>query len=330
MSTDPQPHGSLGEEPVIIKDTVAQPKVLPPNTLSKLPDEWVKEILSSSSFRIFTEASVLTPQSQGFFAGDSLITCGRNLGFLNDDKFMNSFERACARFENESLRHILPQLIWRKHVLASCAVNCLSLDGDFVECGTEYGFGVDVVSDYTDFKSTSKSWWLYDTFAGVPAMQMDKGTAPNPTVIAADQFEIVKKKFSDQPRFRILKGMVPESFIQGTPSKIAYLHIDMNNAFAELSALKELLDRVVIGGHVILDDYGWVAFARQHMSENLFFRELGFRVMELATGQGLFVKTTETNAASVNIDNILQKANDMSVACHSYPKPLRYTQHESV
>ncbi len=76
----------------------------------------------------------------------------------------------------------------------------------------------------------------------------------------------------------------------------------------------------MIGGHVILDDYGWVAFARQHMAENLLFRELGFRVMELPTGQGLFVKTTPTNAASVDIDQILQKVNVMNVACHSYPK----------
>lgn len=296
------------------------PGNLQPNDVAKLPNEWVKEILTSAAFRVFTEASISTPQSPGFFAGDSLITCGRNLGFLNDEPFIRSFDRAWARFESEPLRHILTQLVWRKHVLASCAVNCLPLEGDFVECGTEYGFGVDVVSDYIDFKSTSKTWWLYDTFAGVPDSQMDKGTAPNPSVVADNQFELVKMKFADQPRFKIIKGVVPDSFVQGTPSKIAYLHIDMNNAFAELSAIKILLDRVVIGGHVILDDYGWVAFARQHMAENLLFRELGFRVMELPTGQGLFVKTTPTNAASVDIDQILQKVNVMNVACHSYPK----------
>ena len=308
------------KQPEIVQDNVVQPHNLSTTAKPTLPDEWVKDILSSSSFKIFVEASVSTPQSNGFFAGDNLITCGRNIGFLNDKKFMQSFERARARYENEPLRHILTQLIWRKHILASCAVNCLPLDGDFVECGTEYGFGVDVVSDYIDFKNTSKTWWLYDTFAGVPAVQMDKGTAPNAPVIADNQFEIVKQKFADQPRFNIIKGMVPDSFAQGTPSKIAYLHIDMNNAVAELSALKELLDRVVIGGHVILDDYGWVAFARQHMSENLLFRELGFRVMELPTGQGLFVKTAQTNASLINIDDILQKANDMNVECHSYPK----------
>ncbi len=78
-----------------------------------------------------------------------------------------------------------------------------------MECGTEYGFGVDVVSDYIDFKSTSKTWWLYDTFAGVPDSQMDKGTAPNPSVVADNQFELVKKKFADQPRFKIIKAWYP-------------------------------------------------------------------------------------------------------------------------
>ncbi len=285
-----------------------------------LPNEWVQSILKSNSFHTFVSASQTLPQSKGFFAGDNLITCGRNLGFMNDKKFMNSFLRAQARYENEPLRHIIGQLIWRKHILASSAINCLSLDGDFVECGTEYGFGVDVVSDYIDFKNTSKTWWLYDTFAGVPDVQMDKGTTPNAPSIATNQYDIVKEKFKDQPRFRIIKGMVPDSFSQGMPEKISFLHIDMNNAYAELAALKELLDRVVIGGHIIFDDYGWVAFARQHMGENLFMRHLGFRIMELPTGQGLFVKTAATNASNININEILEQINDMPVKCHSYPE----------
>jgi hypothetical protein len=39
--------------------------------------------------------------------------------------------------------------------------------------------------------------------------------------------------------------------------RIAYLHIDMNQAPAEVAALDALFDRVVPSGIVILDDYEW-------------------------------------------------------------------------
>ena len=51
-------------------------------------------------------------------------------------------------------------------------------------------------------------------------------------------------------------------------SRIAYLHIDLNQAPAEIAALEVLFDRIVPGGIVILDDYEWaMGYRRQKLLE---------------------------------------------------------------
>jgi predicted O-methyltransferase YrrM len=75
------------------------------------------------------------------------------------------------------------------------------------------------------------------------------------------------------------------------PEKLAYLHIDLNNAEGELAALEGLFDRVVSGGIVILDDYEWAGvYRKQKQAEDPWFEARGYRVFPLPTGQGLVLK----------------------------------------
>lgn len=88
----------------------------------------------------------------------------------------------------------------------------------------------------------------------------------------------------------MIKGAVPGSLEGNSPDRIAYLHIDMNQAPAEVAALNVLFDRVVPGGIVILDDYKWLAYRQQKLAEDEWFDQRGYRVMPLPTGQGLVFK----------------------------------------
>lgn len=74
------------------------------------------------------------------------------------------------------------------------------------------------------------------------------------------------------------------------PERIAYLHIDLNSANAKISVLEVLFDRVVSGGVIVFDDYGWKSFSRQREAEDRFMAERGYRILELPTGQGLVIK----------------------------------------
>lgn len=55
-------------------------------------------------------------------------------------------------------------------------------------------------------------------------------------------------------------------------------------------ALGVLFDRVVPGGVIVFDNYGWSASARQMEASDSFMAAHSYTILELPTGQGLTVK----------------------------------------
>ena len=100
----------------------------------------------------------------------------------------------------------------------------------------------------------------------------------------------VRKKFEGYHQVKIFKGNIPEVFEAQSPASIAYLHIDLNEAQAEIAALDALFERVVPGGVVILDDYEWSPYRSQKIAEDPWFEERRYRVFPLPTGQGIVIK----------------------------------------
>ena len=103
----------------------------------------------------------------------------------------------------------------------------------------------------------------------------------------------VMRKFAAYPQVRVLKGKIPEVFDGQSPGKIAYLHIDLNEAPAEIAALEALFERVATGGIIILDDYEWSAYRTQKIAEDPWFEARRHRVFPLPTGQGIVIKRQE-------------------------------------
>lgn len=214
----------------------------------------------------------------GVYAGDNMFTFGRNLSFLDDPAFMAAVARA-------GLDEVEQAILWRTHLLCWAAHNGLRRKGDFVECGCYKGTSARIVCDYVDFGATGRQFYLYDAFEHRDGM-------PNPALPhhGPDLYRRTVERFADLPGVRVIQGLVPDSFAKGEPDRIAFLHIDMNNAAAELAALDRLFDRVVDGGLVVLDDYGGIVFRAQKVAEDAFFAARGYKVVELPTGQGLVLK----------------------------------------
>jgi len=214
------------------------------------------------------------------FAGDMLITFDRNMGFFEDARFMDAFNAHAATGIEKSL-------VWRLHVLCWCAHNGLRRAGDFVECGVYQGFCSAVAARYLDFAGRDKQWYLYDTFAGIPADQLDNGK-PSPLAYAQQGlYEACRQRFAAYPNVHVIQGRVPDVLRGRAPEKVAFLHLDMNSAPAEMGALEFFWERLVPGALVLLDDYGWRGYRAQKLAEDPFFAARGVQVMELPTGQGI-------------------------------------------
>lgn len=98
------------------------------------------------------------------------------------------------------------------------------------------------------------------------------------------------QRFADLSNVTVSQGKVPEVLHDVAPEKIAFMHLDLNNADAEIGALEILFDRMVPGAVLILDDYGWLAYRAQKDAEDPWLAQRGYRVLELPTGQGLVIK----------------------------------------
>ena len=216
------------------------------------------------------------------YAADNVILFSRSLGFLNDKKFAEACKNNAHNNQERSLALRLNTLVW-------AASEALRIPGDFVECGVWRGYCSAVIADCLDFDRVPKQFYLYDTFDGIPP-QYDSERHDSPAFHEGGLYESVVGWFARFPNVRVVRGIVPDSFAQAAPERIAFLHLDMNSSKSEIAALEVLFDRVSPGGLVVFDDYGWSGYAAQKVAEDAFMRQRGHRILELPTGQGLLIK----------------------------------------
>jgi O-methyltransferase len=265
---------------VTVEDTAAcLPERSPPRP--NAPSFFVPVFWSTTDDAALTEMmrAAMPMLAGGFHFADNFMTWGRNLSMLDDRPFEVA---AAANAESASDQAI----IWRRYVLACAAYHCVQLEGDFVECGAYTGVGVKTVVDYLGGSAFPKIFWAYDLFEHDSSML--NHSMPEH---GAGLYESVREKFAAYPQVRVIKGLIPDSFALGCPDRIAYLHIDLNQAPAEIAALDALFDRMVPGGVLILDDYEWAGiYRKQKLDEDVWFEARKYRVMPLPTGQGLVIK----------------------------------------
>ena len=215
----------------------------------------------------------------GFHFADNFFTWFRNMSMFDDKPFVTAWE---SNIESASDQAI----VWRRYVLACAAYHCVQLEGDFVECGAYTGVGIKTIIDYLGGIHFPKIFWGYDLFEHNASM-LNHAMPEH----GDDLYERIQEKFAHYPQVELIKGFIPDCFEDNSPDKIAYLHIDLNQAPAEIAALEHLFDRVVPGGIIILDDYEWSGIYRpQKLAEDGWFEQRNYKVMPLPTGQGLVFK----------------------------------------
>jgi O-methyltransferase len=216
------------------------------------------------------------------FAGDNVILFHRSLGFRRDPRFIRAMRKNVRTRQEASLQLRLNTLVWATQ-------HALHIDGDFVEAGVWRGFCSAVVTDYLDFGRIPKTFYLYDTFEGIPA-DLDSEKHNSPLFSETNLYENVVARFAEYPNVRVVKGAVPASFAEALPERISFLHLDMNSSKSEVAALDVLFDRISPGGIIVFDDYGWLGYEAQKHAEDAFMKQRGYQILELPSGQGLLLK----------------------------------------
>ncbi len=227
------------------------------------------------------------PKPKVSYNQDGLTTV-HNAGFMQDVDFIKA-EKAGAATGSWSMVH------WRVHTILWAAQQCLGVEGDFVECGTNKGGFARAIVDYIDLSKVGKNFYLLDTFEGLSEKLLtDKeraaGKKEHFESVYTDCYDEVVQTFSNFPFVKIIKGTVPDTLVQVPANKVAFLSIDMNCIAPEIAALDYFWDKLSKGGMIILDDYAYVTCDLQYEAHNDWAKKTGIKILTLPTGQGLIVK----------------------------------------
>lgn len=221
------------------------------------------------------------------YSQDGLTTV-HNTGFMQLPDFVKA-ESAGAATGSWANVH------WRVHTILWAANQCMQVEGDFVECGTNKGGFARAIVDYIDLSKANKNFYLLDTFEGLKdELLTDKEIAAGKKEhfehVYGDCYAEVVQTFAEFPLVKIIKGTVPETLPQVASHKIAFLSIDMNCIAPEIAAMNYFWDKISKGGIIVLDDYAYVTCDLQYEAHNAWAAEKGIKILTLPTGQGLIVK----------------------------------------
>jgi hypothetical protein len=155
-----------------------------------------------------------------------------------------------------------------------------NIPGDVVECGCARGGSAALMALTLQRLGFRRKIWLFDSFEGLPAPSTndpDFELANMFTGTCIGRLDEVRGLFhrlgiTDDAEF--VKGLFQHTLPVSAVSQIALLHIDGDWYESVKVCLDQLYDRVVPGGIIQFDDYGYWKGARRATDEFLQQREI--------------------------------------------------------
>jgi hypothetical protein len=180
--------------------------------------------------------------------------------------------------------------------------HALSLEGDFVECGVWRGGNSLAAKMIFERYGSDKTVWLFDTFAGMTApTELDRTADGQP---AAEKFSQLQQEEHTDWCFasltevtnnfreagvslsgvRFVEGDVLDTLKGELPEEISVLRLDTDWYESTKAELETLYPRLVVGGVLLIDDYGHWEGARKAVEE--YFAQVPRPMLHFTDGTG--------------------------------------------
>jgi Macrocin-O-methyltransferase (TylF) len=199
--------------------------------------------------------------------------------FFTDGDFLADYER----FDRSNYRSFD-----RKFAMKELLKLALPLDGDVAECGVFRGASAFLLAKGIASLAPEKKLHLFDSFAGLsePKPELD-GSHWHSGDLACGLAEVASnlKQYANLIVFQ--PGWIPEKFSEASEKQFCFVHVDVDLFAPTHDALAFFGPRMVPGGLIVCDDYGFETCpgARRAMDE--YARASGQTVVHLPTGQGI-------------------------------------------
>ncbi|WP_329387042.1 TylF/MycF/NovP-related O-methyltransferase [Streptomyces sp. NBC_01716] len=187
-------------------------------------------------------------------------------------------------------------------ILATRHVVRHNIPGDIVECGVWRGGSMQACAKtLLSLGETDRGLHLFDTFEGMPpptaedlrrdgksAEELLAAQGKDRPIWAIASLEDVQAGFAKLPypgeRVHYVQGLVEDTVPRQAPEQISILRLDTDWYASTKHELEFLYPRLVSGGVLLIDDYGYWQGSRQAVDE--FLEKTGERLLMLRMDEG--------------------------------------------
>ena len=165
--------------------------------------------------------------------------------------------------------------------------------GELAECGVFQGGTAHLLAHtLQDFDKGTRSFHLFDTFRGMPADTRPNRDYHSPGDFSATSQDYVERRLSTYASIRFHPGRVPDTFADiDQDARFTFVHLDMDIYEPTLEACRWFWPRMVPGGILIFDDYGFYPYRNAaRAAVDQWFEGCSESPIALPTGQGLAIK----------------------------------------
>jgi len=183
-----------------------------------------------------------------------------------------------------------------QYILAKQAV--LLPEGDFIECGVFTGKSSDIFATVLDkLDNHNKTLFLIDSFEGLPTpdeKDIDVRTNTNFFTkggVKGWDFNKIKIELSKHTcSIHLIKGWIPKPFIEIENKNFCLAHIDVDLYESTYDSLKFLYPRMVKGGIILFDDYGFPMCTGARLATDEYMQNKPEPIIPLPSGQAILIK----------------------------------------
>lgn len=195
------------------------------------------------------------------------------------------FERAF-----KSVKHFPGTSRDRCHLLRSFLGHVIQLDGAVAECGVWKGKTAFLLADVMSEAKRGKTLHLFDTFEGIPEPDATRDLIPEGT-FADTSLEGVKQLLQRFEFLQFHKGLLPDTLLSCGGENFCFVHVDVDYYKPILECCRFFYPRLVRGGILLFDDYGFPSAPGAREAVDEFFRDGTQFPIYLPTGQCVVIKT---------------------------------------
>ena len=167
--------------------------------------------------------------------------------------------------------------------------HALALPGDFAEFGVFRGGTALLAAEVLRDAQDTRALHLFDSFAGMPVTsdgepfsQGDFGQTSESAVRA-----LVAPTGAN---VRLHAGFIPDTFQGVEIPRLAFAHVDVDLYQSVLDSIEFVYPRLVPGGILVFDDYGFPSCTRAREATDQAFAARREKPIYLPTGQALVIK----------------------------------------